>query len=320
MGRSVACAWSPPFSSARPRTRPSGRMRRGPSSSRAGCGRCSRNAATGAIRRRPRRSRRGSWWIVARASSRVAKAVRPSSRGNRSRVGSSRPSSTRTLNSRCRLGDGYRTSRWPPWYGGSSWASPGRAAVRRRPRRRAEPTCGSGGPHTGPGGPCAHRHHRLSTMRDGCGAALTDSSSPGSKPPACGRRRPRTVVRCSGGSTSRCSGCPRRRRRSRTSSRTGRPMPWSGWSTGCWPRRASASDGRGTGWTSSATATRSATRPTCPSPTPGGIAITSSAPSTPTFPTIVSSSNTSAVTFSTSLGASLTGATTNRSSAPPSSG
>ena len=86
---------------------------------------------------------------------------------------------------------------------------------------------------------------------------------------------------------------------SRTSSPTRHRTPWSGWSTGCWPRRDSASGGLGTGWTSSATATRSATRPTCRSRTPGGIAITSSAPSTPTCPTIGSSWNTSRATCST---------------------
>ena len=45
---------------------------------------------------------------------------------------------------------------------------------------------------------CAGRGRR----RRGCGAASTASSSPGSNPTACGRRRRRTAVRCSGGSTS----------------------------------------------------------------------------------------------------------------------
>ena len=46
------------------------------------------------------------------------------------------------------------------------------------------------------------------------------------------------------------------------------------WSIGCWPRRTSASAGRGTGWTSSASPRRTATSGTTRSITPGAIATT----------------------------------------------
>ena len=62
-----------------------------------------------------------------------------------------------------------------------------------------------------------------------------------------------------------------------------RPMPTSGWSTGCSPRRSTASAGPGTGSTSPATPTATAIRPrTSSGSTPRNTATTWSAPSTPT--------------------------------------
>ena len=68
------------------------------------------------------------------------------------------------------------------------------------------------------------------------------------------------------------------------------------WSTGCSPRRTSASAGPGTGWTSSASPRRTATSGTTRSITPGATATTSSAPSTTTCPTTSSSASTSPAT------------------------
>ena len=73
----------------------------------------------------------------------------------------------------------------------------------------------------------------------------------------------------------------RRRHRSATPTRS--------WWTACSPRRTTASAGRGTGSTWSTTATRTATTRTSRGPTPGRIAITSSAPSTATSRTPASS-------------------------------
>ncbi len=69
-----------------------------------------------------------------------------------------------------------------------------------------------------------------------------------------------------------------------------------GSSTGCWPRPTTASAGRGTGSTWSATPRPPGTSSTTTSPTPTAIATTSSAPSTPTCRTTSSSSSTSPAT------------------------
>ena len=66
---------------------------------------------------------------------------------------------------------------------------------------------------------------------------------------------------------------------------------WPRSSIGCWPRRASANAGAGTGSTWSATPNRPARSATFPIAMPGAIAITSSTPSTPTSRTIGSSSS-----------------------------
>ena len=60
----------------------------------------------------------------------------------------------------------------------------------------------------------------------------------------------------------------------RASSPTRRPTRTSGWSIGCWPARATASAGRGTGWTWPTSPRRTATTRTARGPTPGPIAIT----------------------------------------------
>ena len=70
-----------------------------------------------------------------------------------------------------------------------------------------------------------------------------------------------------------------------------RKRPSRRWSTGCWPRRSSASAGAGTGSTWPATPSRAAGPPTSPIRTPGAIAITSSPPSTPTSRTTSSSAS-----------------------------
>ena len=66
-------------------------------------------------------------------------------------------------------------------------------------------------------------------------------------------------------------------------------MPTSGSSIACWPRRAMASAGAGTGSTSSATPRRWASSSTTTCTTPGGIATTSFGPSMPTCLTTSSS-------------------------------
>ena len=68
------------------------------------------------------------------------------------------------------------------------------------------------------------------------------------------------------------------------------------WSTGCWPARATASAGRRTGSTSSATPSPTATASTTTGPTPGATATTSSARSTTTSPTTASSASSSPAT------------------------
>ena len=104
------------------------------------------------------------------------------------------------------------------------------------------------------------------------------------------------------GLTSTCWACRPRPRRSTPSWPTTGPAPSSGWSTGCWPRRTSASAGAGTGSTSPATPTPSASTPTRPTSSSakgnGAIAITSSAPSTRTSPTTGSSPSSSPATSS----------------------
>ena len=68
------------------------------------------------------------------------------------------------------------------------------------------------------------------------------------------------------------TGLPRHPRRSRRSRRTRRPMPMSGWSTGSWAARDTASAGRSTGSTWSGTPRPRVTSTTTPCPTPGGSA------------------------------------------------
>ena len=102
---------------------------------------------------------------------------------------------------------------------------------------------------------------------------LAKLESKGLRPSTAGRPR----ARSSAASRSTCTACRRRRRRSTPSSTTPSPTPTRGWSTGCWPRRATASAGGGTGSTSSTTPTRTATTRTSARPSPGRIATTSSA-------------------------------------------
>ena len=77
-----------------------------------------------------------------------------------------------------------------------------------------------------------------------------------------------------------------------------RRTPTRSWSTGCSPRRTTASAGRGTGSTWSTTARRTATTRTSRGPTPGRIAITSSARSTTTSRTRASCRSRSPATCS----------------------
>ena len=74
------------------------------------------------------------------------------------------------------------------------------------------------------------------------------------------------------------------------------PTPSHASSSGCWPRRTTASAGAGTGWTSSATPTRPATTPITRSPRPRATATTSSTRSTPTSRTTSSSASSSPAT------------------------
>ena len=95
-------------------------------------------------------------------------------------------------------------------------------------------------------------------------------------------RRP-TAHAASAGPLSICSACRRRRKRLTPFLPTHPRTPTRSWSTGCWPRRTTASAGAATGSTWPATPTRTATAaPTRSAPTPTNTAITSSAPSTPT--------------------------------------
>ena len=79
----------------------------------------------------------------------------------------------------------------------------------------------------------------------------------------------RAASPCSAAPASTCWACRRRPRRSMGSSTTPAPTRTSGCSTGCWPRRTTASGGVVTGSTSSDTPTREDSRPTSASARPG---------------------------------------------------
>ena len=89
--------------------------------------------------------------------------------------------------------------------------------------------------------------------------------------------------------------CRRRPRKSTRSSTTSRPTPTRSWSTGCSPRRTTASAGRGSGSTSPATPTPTATRRTARARS-GRTATGSSTRSTPTCRSTSSRSSSSPAT------------------------
>ena len=110
--------------------------------------------------------------------------------------------------------------------------------------------------------------HRRLIRAAGRSGRSTVSSRPGAAPQDCGPSRrgqadadPPRHVRLD-------RSAPHARKRSASSSATIRPTPFPGSSTDCSPRPITASDGDGTGWTSSTTPTPPATTPTTPSRRP----------------------------------------------------
>ncbi len=213
-----------------------------------------------------RRRRAGCRWPREKACSAAGRTARRWCRGSPARACCSRwsramPPRCRRRTSRCRrsrsraCGDGSSRARTGPrgWLlndrrfdgrpGGRS--GPCAAAVARRTRpelashadRRVRPRPARGrGPGPSPGGRPPHPH------------------------PPPDLRPPRPAAYARGDRPVRLRPAPR--------------TPTSGWSTGCWPRRDTASGGAATGSTSSTTATPTATTRTSAGTTPGPIAIT----------------------------------------------
>ena len=110
----------------------------------------------------------------------------------------------------------------------------------------------------------------------------TRSSSRSSKPTASLPRRPLPRKHCCDGCSTRSRACRRRRRTSPNSLAINRRTPTRKSSIGCLTRGTTASIGGGTGSISSVMPNRTALNGTIRSRSSGGIAITSSARSTPT--------------------------------------
>ena len=122
-------------------------------------------------------------------------------------------------------------------------------------------------------------------------------SSTRSLPPPASPQPQRPTKPLSSAARPMCSPASRPRlQKSPLSKPTPRQTPSPKSSTASWPRLATANTSPATGWTSSATPTRTAAKEIPPSRRPGVTAITSSAPSIPTSPTTNSSESSSPAT------------------------